>query len=161
MLDLDLLELLNAATDEEDAIIRAVLYRAEVLWKCRNTGCPVDMPRTEHRCSQCGYDRDGRPIGDRVPSTYGPIPDALLTALRTALAEWFTENGRPRPDAVTFTYTNQNEAHEWSDWGVLHFGGRVEPYCDFDGSDVAEALTELSEWEAPHWCDELTIAVPR
>jgi hypothetical protein len=155
-------ELLDAATDEERPAILRVAYKTGVLWKCLNPDCGLDERlRRDHRCPDCGYDRTGRPIGDSVPASYGPVPDELLTALREALVEWFTERGRALPDAVSFTYTNQYESHDWSDWGSLHFGGRTEPYCNFDGSDVAEALIELTDFEAPYWGHVLTVALPR
>lgn len=160
---LELSELLDHATPDQTEAIRAAVYAAGVLWKCRNAACGAeDLPREERRCDRCGYDRKGKPIGDRMSHTYGPVPRELLTALREALVEWFTEHDRPRPDAVTFAYTNQYDGnHDWSDWGVLHFGGRTEPSGDFSYSEVAEALIELTDFEAPSFSDEMTIALPR
>ncbi|MER0476962.1 hypothetical protein ABR737_01085 [Streptomyces sp. Edi2] len=159
---LELHELLDCATGEQETVIRDIAYTAGVLWQCRNANCGLhDRPRNEQHCPACGHDRQGQPIGDRVPITHGPILPHLLTALREALVAWFTERHRPLPDAVSFQYTDQYESHEWSDWGALHFGGRTEPYCDFDGSDVAEVLTEISDDEAPQRNDVLTVALPR
>ncbi|MEV6421773.1 hypothetical protein [Streptomyces sp. NPDC051662] len=160
---LELSELLDNATDDQAEAIRAAVYAAGVLWKCRNVDCCAeDLPRETRRCDFCGYDRKGRPLGEPMSLTYGPVPDDLLTALREALVEWFTDHDRPQPDAVTFHYTNENDgAHDWSDWGELHFGGRTEPNCDFSYSTVAEALIELTDFEAPSFCEEITIALPR
>ncbi|MEJ8640010.1 hypothetical protein [Streptomyces sp. MS2.AVA.5] len=153
--------LLDAATDEERPAILRVAYKAGLLWQCLNPSCGLDERlRSDHRCPDCGFDRDGRPIGDSVSASYGPVPDELLTALRESLVEWFTERGRPLPDAVSFAYTDTYESHDWSDWGSLHFGGRTEPYCSFDDSGVGEALIELTGFEAPRWNDQLTIALP-
>ncbi|MFF8786841.1 hypothetical protein [Streptomyces sp. NPDC015125] len=158
---LELHELVDCATDEQEAVIRNVAYKAGVLWPCLNADCRRDQPRSAPRCTSCGCDRKGRPIGDSWPITYGPISGHLLADLREALVEWFTERGRPLPDAVSFEYTDQYESHEWSDWGSLHFGGRTDPYCDFHTSIVAEILTEISDDEAPQHNDVLTIALPR
>ncbi|WP_274036568.1 hypothetical protein [Streptomyces sp. MMBL 11-1] len=159
----ELSELLDNATDDQAQAIRAALYAAGVLWKCRNPSCSAeDLSRQAQRCGLCGYDRKGRPRGDRTPLSYGPVPEELLTALREALVEWFTDRDRPRPDAVTFHYTDENDgAHDWSDFGDLHFGGRTEPNCNFSYSTVAEALTELTDFEAPSARDEITLTLPR
>ncbi|GLF98213.1 hypothetical protein [Streptomyces yaizuensis] len=159
----ELTDLLSHATDDQADAIRAAAHTAGVLWKCRNAACATDdLPRSARRCALCGFDREGEPIGDKVSYPYGPVPGDLLTALRGALVEWFTEHGRPRPDAVTFAYTNENGgAHDCSDWGVLHFGGRTEPSCDFSGTEVAEALIQLTDFEVPFSGAEMTVALPR
>lgn len=160
---LELSELLDHATADQTRAIRAAVYAAGVLWKCRNLTCSAeDLPRQTRRCDRCGYDRRGQPWGDRTSLNYGSVPDELLTALREALVEWFTDRDRPRPDAVTFHYTDENDgAHDWSDFGDLHFGGRTEPDCNFSYSTVAEALTELTDFDAPSARDEITLALPR
>ncbi|WP_331750874.1 hypothetical protein OG215_36675 (plasmid) [Streptomyces globisporus] len=160
---LELSELLDNATAGQAQAIRAALYASGVLWRCRNPSCSAeDLPRQARRCDRCGYDRQGRPRGDSTSLSYGPVPEDLLSALREALVEWFTYRDRPRPDAVTFHYTDENDgAHDWSDYGDLHFGGRTEHDCDFSFSGVAEALVELTDFEAPSARDEITLALPR
>ncbi|KOU50120.1 hypothetical protein [Streptomyces sp. WM6378] len=131
---------LRAANEQQEEVVREVFRAAGLLWQCKGRDCLFDNTAAQELCEGCGRQRNGRRIADRVPPSSHPDDFA---ALRPLLQAYFTGQGTPMPDAVTFEKDFDND---WVSYGAtLHYGPRTELH-DFDGA-VEEALDALDRAE--------------
>jgi hypothetical protein len=73
----------------------------------------------------------------------------LVADLRRALRDWFHDYERPLPDAVSFDVIDDGPAYKACD-PTLHYGDRTKVFGDhFEGTTVADALTEINEERPP------------
>ncbi|WP_329020508.1 hypothetical protein [Streptomyces sp. NBC_01601] len=127
---------LQAADEQQEAVVRAVFRAAGLLWQCKRRSCLFDNSTARELCEKCGRQRNGRRIQDDIPVSAHPDDFELL---REALKEYFAQAGADLPDAVTFTLKSEKR---WSRYdATLHFGPRVQSH-DFD-REVGMALDDL------------------
>lgn len=146
----------SAYVSDTDAVADAAI-RAGLLWRCE---CRAINAMPLKACNSCENKR--RWVRDVNPGAY----DAkLLNDLRYALADHFDD--RPymaRPAAVSFRTTHYDDGPAWSNGGArLHYTDKRQgvPYEPrFEGTFVADALTELSEDDAPESGAVLRVVVP-
>ncbi|MBV9025910.1 MAG: hypothetical protein JO362_19460 [Streptomycetaceae bacterium] len=100
---------------------------------------------------------------DVTPGRY-VIPEELLEDLRSALVQWWDHSDAKRPRAVSFRITEYEDGRAWAtDGPTLYFAGSpqgVESRIDFKRTLVADALVEISEFDAPQYGDTLRIVLP-
>lgn len=152
--------LLLAASPHEEVAVTDAMITAGLMWRCP-CGATGAYDNTLG-CDLCGADRLW--TQDRTPPRYEY--GELLSDLRDALKEWFDDRPRiPRPAAVGFRVTTDyDDGPAWAtDTATAFFtsspDGSPFPH-DFERTHVADALTEISEFDRPHSGDTLRVVVP-
>ncbi|MFE3559446.1 hypothetical protein ACFXKW_32015 [Streptomyces sp. NPDC059193] len=147
----------TAQPHEQTAMVEAAITSG-LMWRC--TCRAANAPATG-MCTACGKARLW--TADVTPGAYGE----LLQDLRSELSEWFQDRPAvPRPAAVSFRITTQYEdGPAWAITGTS-FYFTDQPHAirhdhDFSRTAVADALTEISEYDPPQTGDTLRIALPR
>ncbi|WP_332756987.1 hypothetical protein [Streptomyces sp. MT206] len=147
-------QVLKAATEQQEDVVREVLRAAGLLWQCKGRDCLFDNSPSQQLCTECGRQRNGRRVDDDVPVSAHPDD---FENLRAQLKKYFRRTGTSLPDAVTFEL---NFANEWRcDDATFHFGARTETH-DFDDDDeVGTALDGLGRaWDGG---EDLRVALYR
>lgn len=152
--------LLRAASPFEEVAVTDAMITAGLMWRCP-CGATGGYDNTSG-CDLCGADRLW--TKDRTPPRYKY--GELLDDLRCALKEWFDDRPRiPRPAAVGFRITTEyDDGPAWATDGATAFytsspDGSPLPH-DFERTQVADALIEISEADRPQTGDVLRVAVP-